>query len=65
MPNKMSREKFEKAFQRMNGSWAYEDAELSQEEKDLLYRRMNGEITDEEYIRAFIRRKGKREGSSV
>ena len=59
---KMTREQFEKAFQRMNGSWAYEDAEFSPKEKELLYKRINGEISVEEYIRAFIesREKGKK-----
>ncbi|MDF2650006.1 MAG: hypothetical protein K0Q73_5811 [Paenibacillus sp.] len=61
MSKKISREQFERAFQQMNGSWAYEDADLSLEEKELLYKRMNGEITDEEYNRAFIERKGKGE----
>ena len=57
--SKMSREQFEKAFKRMNGSWAYENAKLDPEEKELLYKRLNGEISDEEYNRAFIERKGK------
>ena len=56
---KIPREQFDKAFQHMNGSWAYENSELSLEEKELLYKRMNGEITDEEYNRAFIERRGR------
>ncbi|MGG3471541.1 hypothetical protein ABES02_29255 [Neobacillus pocheonensis] len=55
----ISREQFEDAFRRMNGSWAYENAELSESEKELLLKRLNGEITDEEYNRAFIEGKGK------
>lgn len=57
--SKMSREQFDKAFKRMNGSWAYENADLGPEEKELLYKRMNGEITDEEYNQAFIEGKRK------
>lgn len=55
----ISREDFEKAFQRMNGSWAYENAQLSEAEKELLFKRLNGEITDEEYNRALTSGKGK------
>jgi hypothetical protein len=56
---KISREQFDKSFQRMNGSWSYENADLSPEEKELLFKRLNGEITDEEYNRAFIEGKGR------
>lgn len=57
--NNVSRERFEESFRRMNGSWSYENAELSDAEKELLYKRLNGEISDEEYNRAFLEGKGK------
>ena len=51
---KISREEFEKAFRTLNASWAFENMALSEEEKELLFKRINGEIMDEEYNRAFI-----------
>lgn len=60
MTKKISREQFEKLFRRMNGSWAYENAELSEEEKELLFKRLNGQIADEEYNRAFLNERGKK-----
>ena len=50
----ISREAFEKAFKKMNGSFSYEGAELNMDEKELLFKRLNGQITNEEYNKAFI-----------
>lgn len=58
MKKNISREDFEKAFRIMNGSWGYECAQLSELEKELLFKRLNDQITDEEYNRAFIGGKG-------
>ncbi|MBV6717231.1 hypothetical protein [Paenibacillus chitinolyticus] len=57
--NKVTREQFNKSFKKMNASWSYEDAELNEEEKELLFKRINGEITDEEYNQAFMKGRGK------
>ncbi|WP_058302036.1 hypothetical protein [Gorillibacterium timonense] len=56
----ISRQEFEKIFRRMNASWSYEDAELNDEEKELLWKRLNEEITDEEFNRSLIEKKSKR-----
>lgn len=45
----ISREKFEKDFAKVNASWAYENAALNEIEKELLFKRLNGELTDEEF----------------
>lgn len=55
----ISRQEFEKIFRRMNASWSYEDAELNDEEKELLWKRLNKEITDEEFNQALIAKKHK------
>ena len=49
MSNNISKEEFEREFRQVNASWAYEDAALSDKEKELVYRRLNGEITEEEF----------------
>lgn len=54
MKNKLTREQFEKQFKEVNASWAYEDAALSEIEKELLFKRVNGEITDEDYNKAIM-----------
>jgi hypothetical protein len=47
---KISREEFERKFAEVNASWGYEEnASLNDHEKEPLFKRMNGEITDEEY----------------
>jgi hypothetical protein len=55
----ISRQDFEKIFRKMNASWSYEDAELNDEEKELLWKRLNEEITDEEFNRSLIAKKHK------
>ncbi|MCY9763241.1 hypothetical protein M5X06_22035 [Paenibacillus alvei] len=51
---KVSREKFEKHFKDLNASWAYEGAELNEVEKELAFKRLNGEISEEEYMKAIM-----------
>lgn len=60
---KISREEFEKIFRRTNASWSYEDAELNDEEKELIWKRLNEEITDEEFNCALLEKKSKRPGT--
>jgi hypothetical protein len=52
----MTREEFEKFFKDINASLEFEDAALSDEEKELLYKRFIGEISDEEYNEALLNR---------
>ncbi|MGE7828521.1 hypothetical protein [Paenibacillus sp. NPDC093718] len=52
---KISREEFERKFAEVNASWGYENASLNDQEKELLFKRMNGEITDEEYNLAIMK----------
>lgn len=54
MVSLMSRELFEIHFNEVNASQAYEAAELNQEEKELLYKKMVGEISDQDYNRAVM-----------
>lgn len=49
----LTKDKFGQLFAEMNASWSFEDAALSEEEKGLLYKRINHEITDEEYTKLF------------
>lgn len=48
----LSREEFELHFKEVNASMIYEDEGLNDKEKELLYQRMSGKITDEEYNKA-------------
>lgn len=57
---KITREQFEKAFQQMNASWAYENAALSDVEKELLFKRLIGEISDAEYNKMFLSNSNKK-----
>ncbi|MEK8217220.1 hypothetical protein [Paenibacillus sp. FSL L8-0463] len=50
----LSREAFEKQFKEVNASMGYEEAQLNEKEKDLLYRRLSGEISDQEYNEAMM-----------
>lgn len=50
----ISREDFEKRFKEVNASLNYEEAALNEKEKDLLFRRLNGEISDKEYNEAMM-----------
>lgn len=50
----ISREEFEKGFKEVNASLNYEEAALNDKEKELLFRRMNGEISDKEYNEAIM-----------
>ena len=52
----MTREEFEEFFKDINASLEFEDAALSDEEKELLYKRFIGEISDEEYNEALLNR---------
>lgn len=52
---KISEEEFERIFKEVNASMAFEDAALNDIEKDLLYKRLNGEISEEEYIELFLK----------
>ncbi|MEC0094319.1 hypothetical protein [Paenibacillus macquariensis] len=61
MMPKISRKEFEEIFKEVNASMDFEDAALNDREKSLLYRRLNDEISDEEYIELFL--KDSREGS--
>ncbi|WP_054029083.1 hypothetical protein [Bacillus sp. FJAT-28004] len=47
--NNVSREAFEKQFKQVNASWGYEDAGIDDKGKELIYKRLNGEITEEEF----------------
>ncbi|MCH1640869.1 hypothetical protein MJ257_12200 [Paenibacillus timonensis] len=49
----------------MNASWSYEDAELNDEEKELLWKRLNEDITDEEFNQALLEKKSKRPGAKT
>ncbi|GAB7057878.1 MULTISPECIES: hypothetical protein [unclassified Paenibacillus] len=60
---KISRQEFEEIFRRTNASWSYEDAELNDEEKELIWKRLNEEISDEEFNRAFMEKKRKGKGT--
>ncbi|MCP1311902.1 hypothetical protein [Paenibacillus tyrfis] len=62
---KITRQEFEKIFRRTNASWSYEDAELNDEEKELIWKRLNEEITDEEFNRALLEKKSKRPGAKT
>lgn len=50
----MTREEFERFFRDINASLDFEGAGLSPEEKELLYKRMIGEISDEEFNKALL-----------
>jgi hypothetical protein len=47
--NKISREEFERNFEQMNASWNYEGAALDKAGKELLFKRLNGDITEAEF----------------
>lgn len=59
---KITRQEIEKIFRRTNASWSYEDAELNDKEKELLWKMLNEEITDGEFNRALLETKSKRPG---
>lgn len=46
---KISEEEFEIIFKEVNASMDFEDVALNDREKELLYKRLNDEISDEEY----------------
>ena len=46
---KISKEEFEKNFAQVNASWGYENAELDEKGKELVFKRLNGEISEEEF----------------
>lgn len=52
---KISEEEFERIFKEVNASMAFEDAALNDREKELLYKRLNGEISEEEYLELFLK----------
>lgn len=62
---KISRQDFEKIFRKMKASWSFEDAELNDEEKELLWKRLNEDITDEEFNQALLEKKSKRPGAKT
>jgi hypothetical protein len=47
--SKLSREEFERNFKQVNASWGYEDAQLDDQGKELLFKRLNGDINEEEF----------------
>ncbi|OME46866.1 hypothetical protein BSK59_28910 [Paenibacillus odorifer] len=51
---KVSQEKFDKMFEQMNASWGYEDQALNQLEKELVFKRINNEISDEEALNLIL-----------
>ena len=51
---KWTRELFEKHFKDVNASWDFEDAALNEAEKELLFKRLTGEISDQEYMEAIL-----------
>lgn len=44
----ISRERLENLFREVNASWSFEDSALSAHEKDLLFQRLLGDLTDED-----------------
>lgn len=52
---KISEEEFERIFKEVNTSMDFEDVASNDREKELLYKRMNDEISDEEYIELFLK----------
>ena len=48
MPN-IDRATFEHHFKQVNASWSYEGPGFSEEQKELIYRRLKGDITEEEF----------------
>lgn len=51
MEKKIDREEFERHFKQVNASWGYEGAEIDEKGKELIFKRLNGEITEEEFNR--------------
>ncbi|WP_161601603.1 hypothetical protein [Paenibacillus luteus] len=49
---KVSREEFDGEFQKVNASWGYENKEVDKKGKELIYKRLNNEITEEEFSEA-------------
>lgn len=54
---KISREAFEHHFKQVNASWSYENAEVNEEEKELIYKRLIGEISEEDFKKAIAKLK--------
>lgn len=52
---KLTREQFEEEFRSSNASWSFEGAGFSGEEKELLYKRLVGQISQEEYLSYFLK----------
>lgn len=50
----ISRERLENLFREVNASWSFEDSALSAHEKDLLFQRLLGDLTDEDYNKAIM-----------
>ncbi|WP_186786234.1 hypothetical protein [Paenibacillus agilis] len=47
-----SRDQFDKEFDSMNASWGYENADISDEGKELIYKMINGQLTEDEFNEA-------------
>lgn len=54
---KVEREVFEQEFKQVNASWGYEDAEIDEEGKELIFKRLNGEISEKEFNDAIAKKK--------
>lgn len=50
--NSVSREAFERQFKQVNASWEYEDAGIDDEGKELMFKRLNKLISEEEFAAA-------------
>lgn len=47
---KISKEQFEVAFKKMQGNFRIEGIEIKDEERELYYKRLTGEISENEYF---------------
>lgn len=47
--SKEDQEKFERNFAQVNASWSFEDAAIDKKGKELISKRLLGEITEEEF----------------
>lgn len=54
MKKNLTREEFSRHFKEVNASLRFEGAELNEKEEELLYKKITGKITDEEYNKAIM-----------
>lgn len=52
MNKKVDKTLFDRQFAQVNASWGYEDAEIDEAGKKLIFMRLNGEISEEEFNEA-------------